>query len=74
MSVGAALSSFGSVFDGYYVSNLALLASYSFARSLIAEGGRTDTSKLANKSQLVAWEKQAALMLAIVLAIKVRVH
>ena len=59
------------VFDGYYVSNVALLASYGLAHRMLAERGRTETTRLANINQLIAWEKQAALMLAIVLAVKV---
>lgn len=56
---------------GYYMANLCLVASFGLVHQLMAERGRSENSKLANARQLDAWEKQAGLMLAIVLGIKV---
>ena len=59
--------------DGYYLANFSLVASYSLVREMLKDRGAAD-SKLASDDQLAAWEKQAALMLAGVLAIKVRLR
>ena len=61
---------FGTTLSAHTLANVALVGSYSIARRIVSEGGGTDT-KFGNMDQLLAWEKQAALMLAVVLAIKV---
>ena len=58
--------------NAHYLANFALVASYGLVHKMLEQRGRSDSTKMANISQLLAWEKQASLMLAIVLAVKVR--